>query len=99
MVYSVPESKRSLAQNQFEYQVPGDDTVYRIIKAKFLTAGQIEKLSDKDNISFVDILDLFSTDEAAGAAVRTLDTEQLQDLMHAWQTDSGIQLGESSASA
>jgi hypothetical protein len=98
MAFAVPESKRSLHQNQFEFTVPGDDTVYRIPKAKYLTVAEVEKLSDKDNIAFTDIVNIFGRDDETGAAVRQLDTDQLEALMNAYNDSSGIQLGESSAS-
>lgn len=99
MPYQVPESKRSIDQNKFEFTVPGDDTVYAVPAVKYLPLGQVEKLqgSAKD-ITLTDILDLFG-DDAAKAAIRTLDTEQLQALTEAWQKDSGVQMGESSASS
>lgn len=93
MAYKVPESKRSYKQNQFEFELP-DGKTYSIPKSKYLTIGQVEKLSAKTtetNIS--DMLELFGKGAAAKAA-RTLDIEQLQALMTAWQEDSGITTGE-----
>lgn len=98
MVFQVPESKRSLNQNQFEFQLPGDDTVYRIPKAKYLTSGEVEKLSNSTRVTFSDILTLFGKDEAAATAIRELDTDQLEALMNAYTEASGMSLGESSAS-
>ena len=99
MTYHVPESKRSIAQNQFIFDVPGDETIYSIPKAKYLPIGTIEHLStNSGQISITDILDLIG-DTAARDAARTLDQEQLQALMSAWQEDSGLTMGESSASA
>ncbi|WMI34031.1 tail assembly chaperone [Microbacterium phage TukTuk] len=98
MAYEVPASKRSIRQNQFEFKVPGDRKTYRIPKAKYLTMGQIEALQEKkDEVLLTDILEMLGQGEAR-EAVRTLDQEQLMDLMEAWQTDSGISVGESSAS-
>lgn len=99
MVYAVPESKRSIKQNQFEFTVPGDRKKYTIPKAKYLTVGQIEMLSTKDTeVTLTDVLDLIG-DGPAKEAARKLDQEQLANLMEAWQTDSGLDLGESSASS
>lgn len=97
MTFKVPESKRSIAQNQFEFELP-DGGTYSIPKAKYLTTGQVEKLSNvKGEATLIDLLDLFG-DGPASIAVRTLDTEQLQALMTGWQENSGITAGESSAS-
>lgn len=100
MTYEVPESKRSIAQNQFKFKVPGDRKIYSIPKAKFLPVGVIEKVSaNRDEVTLIDILGLLEgNDEKTGAAIRTLDSEQLIELTKAWQADSGIELGESSAS-
>lgn len=99
MAFKVPESKRSIKQNRFEFELP-DGTEVSIPKAKYLTIGQIETLTNKSGASDVkltDLLDLFDEPEAA-IAVRSLDSDQLTALMSAWQDDSGLTLGESSAS-
>jgi hypothetical protein len=98
MAFKVPESKRSIAQNRFEFELP-DGQTYSVPKAKYLTIGQVEKLSELgDDLNMADLLTLFDEPEAAAAA-RTLDVEQLEALMLAWQEDSGLSVGESSASA
>jgi len=98
--YTVPESKRSLHQNQFEFKVPGDKKLYRIPKIKYLPVGTIEKMAlAGKNVTISDMLSLFDGDNSAAAdAVRKLDREQLEALTRAWQEDSGIVVGESSAS-
>ena len=97
MTFQVPESKRSIGQNRFHFNLP-DGTAVSMPKAKYLTMGQIEHLSQNTgDIQLTDLLDLFDEPEAA-VAVRTLDHEQLQALMEAWQADSGLTMGESSAS-
>lgn len=97
MTYKVPESKRSVKQNRFEFELP-DGTEVSIPKAKYLTIGQIETLQTLGTeVKLTDLLDLFN-EPGSAEAVRTLDAEQLQDLMTAWQEDSGLTLGESSAS-
>lgn len=98
MVYKVPESKKSIGQNMFEFELP-DGMLVSIPKAKYLTAGEIESLAEnKGELKVTDILDLLGQTVEAQAAVRQLDIEQLMGLMKAWQEDSGIELGESSAS-
>lgn len=99
MVYEVPASKRSLKQNLFEFHVPGNKKTFSIPKAKYLTVGQVEKLSSNSaDVTLTDVLDLIGSGPAQEAA-RGLDQEQLTALMTAWQADSGIELGESSASS
>lgn len=99
MVYEVPESKRSIDQDKFEFKVPGDKRTYKVPKTKYLPLRAMEKLSGTaEDVSLSDILDLFG-DQQAQDAVRTLDAEQLKALTEAWQSDSGVQVGESSASS
>ena len=98
MVFQVPESKRSIDQNKFEFTVPGDEKVYRVPKAKYLTLGKMDVLSGKaEEVTIADIIDLFGEDNAE--AIRTLDKDQMEALTNAWQQDSGIEMGESSASS
>ncbi|UGL61825.1 tail assembly chaperone [Microbacterium phage Franklin22] len=98
MTFQVPESKRSIAQNRFHVELP-DGTAFSLPKAKYLTMGQVEKLSGQaTDVTLTDILDLFNDEAEAQVAIRTLDHEQLQALMEAWQADSGLTVGESSAS-
>lgn len=95
--FQVPESKRSIAQNRFEFDLP-DGTECSIPKAKYMTVGQVEKMSQLDGqLKITDILELFG-EMGAAEAVRSLEIEQLTALMEAWQADSGISLGESKAS-
>lgn len=100
MTFQVPESKRSIKQNQFLFQVPDDGREYSIPKAQFLPVGVIEKMAgNPEEVTILDILGMFDTaDEAATKAIRTLDATQLQALTQAWQDASGVTTGESSAS-
>lgn len=99
MVFQVPASKRSIKQNQFEFKVPGDKRTYSIPKAKYLPMGVVERMSSAEQVTLTDIIALFGDPESpAAVAVRTLDGEQITALTEAWQKDSGVQAGESSAS-
>lgn len=102
MVYSVPKSKRSLKQNRFEFNIPGDKRVHSIPLAKYLSTGQVEEIAKRgDHVGLIDILAIFDEKDVSKGtpeAVRTLDQEQLEALMQAWQAESGIAVGESSAS-
>lgn len=102
MTYAVPASKRSLKQNQFEFTVPGDKKKYSLPLAKFLPSGAVEEMAKlENNVGLSDILGFFDSAALApgtAAAVRKLDNEQINELMAAWQAESGITVGESSAS-
>ncbi|QDP45032.1 tail assembly chaperone [Microbacterium phage SanaSana] len=93
MTFEVPASKRSIKQNQFQFKVPGDRKTYSIPKAKYLSIGQVEELSQKGgDVQVTDLLDILGQGDAR-EAVRTLDQEQLVALMEAWQADSGLTAG------
>lgn len=97
-MYEVPASKRSIKQNQFQFKVPGDRKTYSIPKAKYMTIGQVESLQTKGSeVGLMDILEILGQGDAR-EAVRGLEQEQLMALMDAWQADSGLTVGESSAS-
>ena len=99
MTYEVPASKRSIKQNQFTFKVPGDRKTYSIPKAKYMTIGQVEALATKGGeVQLTDLLDILGQGDARDA-VRTLDQEQMMNLLEAWQADSGLSVGESSASS
>ena len=102
MVYHVPESKKSIGQNLFEFDLPAgtpgvpDGTVYALPKAKYLEVGVIEKLAENPkDLTITDLLDVLGRSDEVAQAIRKLDIEQLMDLMKAWQEDSGLSLGES----
>jgi len=96
-MYSVPESKRSLNQNQFEFTTDGSNK-FSIPKVQYLSLEFIEKAdSRKNGVQIVDICAELE-DAAAVTALKKLDGEQLGELTVAWMEASGASTGESSAS-
>jgi hypothetical protein len=96
-MYSVPESKRSLKQNQFEFTTDGKNS-FSIPKVQYLSLDFIEKASKHSSgVQIVDICVELGND-AAVAALKVLDGEQLGELAVAWMEASGASTGESSAS-
>jgi hypothetical protein len=94
MAFQVPAAKKSIGQNWFEFQMPGDDTVYRIPAVKTL---KLDRVADIER-SLASVRDLFE-EHAPGVFARFDDAEQFNELVKAWQSDSGVTLGESEASA
>jgi hypothetical protein len=94
MVYEVPASKASKDQDQFPFKI-GAKT-FKVKKAKYLSAGQLEDLTSGDMTRILDTFGARGT--AIGDAVRSLEIEQLTDLANAWTADSGLASGESQAS-
>lgn len=95
MAFSVPESKRSIAQNRFEFEVAG--TTYDIPQLKYLPVESMESFEGADPTPIRGLLAACDNDGAKNA-IRKLDGEQLEALMNAWQEASGVKVGESSAS-
>lgn len=92
MAFTVPESKRSIKQNQFEFEIDG--ATYTVPKMKYLP---VRVIADMESGGLAAVLKAFG-DENAVAAVSELDSEQLEALTNAWSEASDITPGESSAS-
>lgn len=96
-MYQIPESKRSLEQNQFPFTTDGENR-FTIPKVPYLSLDFIEKAAAHDSgVQIVDICAELGLVEAV-AALKTLDGVQLGELTAAWMEASGATLGESSAS-
>lgn len=93
MAYQVPKSKASIKQNRFEFEVDGK--TYDIPQMKYLSIGSVEAFENEHPIQG---LIMASDNEDARAALRSLEGDQLEGLMEAWQKESGVSVGESEAS-
>ncbi|QHB47186.1 tail assembly chaperone [Arthrobacter phage AppleCider] len=95
-VYRVPASKASLHQNQFRFQLPGEDNIRSIPKLKFLKpsiAIQVEGMPVQAALQL-----LFSLYQP-GLIDEFDDMEQLEGVIKAWANASGVSLGESKPSS
>lgn len=96
-MFEVPASKRSVKQNLFEFKV-GAKT-YTVPKFEHLPVGVLEAIEAAPDDAIGPYLSVFGEkDSAVGKAIRDLDKDQLTALIQAWQSDSGVTAGESSAS-
>ncbi|ALY08800.1 tail assembly chaperone [Arthrobacter phage Nancia] len=89
-VYRVPASKASLHQNQFRFQLPGEDHIRSIPKLKYLKpkiAVQVEGMPVQQALQL-----LFSLYEP-GLIDEFDDMEQLEGVIKAWADASGVSLG------
>ena len=84
--------KRDIAY--YEFQLPEDpaDVVHRIPLMQFLTLDQVNQMENDDSITGV--LELFGGDPDTIGAIKSLNGEQLNDLMEAWREASSLGLGE-----
>jgi len=76
----------------FDFQLPDDDTIHRVPYMQYLTIEQVSVLENDDSLAGV--LEIFGADEDTIEAIKTLDGEQLNDLMNAWRSASELGLGE-----
>jgi hypothetical protein len=93
MPFDVPQSKRSIKQNRFEFTLDGK--TYSIPLLKFAPVEAAEHFEVNHNVA--GILACCET-KAARDVVRAMDRSQFAALMDAWQKASGITTGESEAS-
>lgn len=112
MVYAVPPSKASIKQNRFEFTVPGSKKIYSVPKAQYVRPAFLARLralaadvpdgqEPPPEIAmelFNAQLEMFSH-YVPGFTDLFDDSEQIGELLVAWQAESSISLGESSASA
>lgn len=93
MSYTVPDSKKSIKQNRFEFVVASKE--FSVPLLKFLPVSAAAAFERGDPVE--GILEGCDT-QSARAAILSLDGEQFDAFIHAWSEASGIELGESSAS-
>lgn len=97
-MFELPDSKKSIAQNQFQFRV--GETEYSIPKIRYLTVDQADKINAAESEADVMLLagDLVGT-PALKKELRAMPAEHLIALLQAWGEDSGITAGESSGSS
>ena len=89
--FTVPASKRSIAQNQFAFNLEEGGPSYSLPLLRYLPVGVVAELEALAQPGLADVLRLFGDTEAL-TAVKTLDAEQMGALMTAWQDASGVTL-------
>ena len=88
MVFKVPESKASIGQNTYEFEIGGK--VWTIKKFKFLSVGAAESMQATGSLTVM----LNELDREAADELRKLNSEQFEALLNDWIEDSGIKPGE-----
>lgn len=93
MTFSVPQSKKSLNQNRFEFDHEG--TTYSVPLMKFVPAGSMEAFeAGKETTGLI----LAADNDKTRDLIRGLDADQIEALVGAWGEASGITVGESGGS-
>lgn len=94
MVYQVPASKKSIKQNRFEFAADGKTLSIPLMK--FLSVRAAEEFEAGRTVAGL----LAGADsDAARDAIRSMDSDQLEGFVAAWQEASGVEVGESPASS
>lgn len=93
-MFQVPESKKSIAQNRFEFE--HDGKTYSLPLLKFAPVEAAEAFENGRNVAGILAC---CENEAAQDVVRSLDGDQFGALMDAWSEASGVEPGESPASS
>lgn len=108
MAFKVPESKASIKQNVFEFQLPGHKKTFSVPKLEYMSAELVERLGDfkeykpGEEVSDEDGRAMFKLQNDIFRhycpEALSLDTEQAAALFAAWSEGSEVDVGESSAS-
>lgn len=96
MGYKVPDWKKSLDQNKFDVEV-GSKT-FQLVKVEYLTGAQTEMLANAGEFEGGMYALMDEICPGLGAAFKAVPTKFFNEFFEAWQADSGIELGESTAS-
>lgn len=97
MVYEIPKSRASIAQNRFDFKFAGSTKKYSVPLMKYIKPALAMRLEQMSNTEVV--VALFEEYFPGEALFEKFeDGEQFEAFMRAWQEASGVDLGESEAS-
>jgi hypothetical protein len=95
MVYTVPKSQASIAQNRFVFKMPGEAKQRSVPLLKFIKPSLVEALDGGEKFAVVrGLLDEY----VPGVYDQFEDMEQITDFYTEWAKQSGIDMGKSSDS-
>lgn len=87
-----------MAAELFTYKAESGDTI-KIKKFKHLPVGLIRKIRTKSNVDQMFTVIEAVANDATLAIIDEMDTDEFNAFTTAWQKDSGISVGESTASS
>lgn len=96
MTFEIPDSKKSIGQNVFE--VKAGTKTFKLPKAEYMSSRQALVFESGDLKAMFDLLDDLSTPKGLGEVLLDAPVSAMEELMQAWTGDSGLSVGESSAS-
>lgn len=95
-IYRLPASKKSLAQNQFQFQLVEDGPVLSIPKLKYIKPSLAVKIEEMPlQQAVIALFDEFHP----GLFDEFEDSEQFEEFTRAWAKASGITIPESKPSS
>jgi hypothetical protein len=97
VVYEVPKSKASVEQNQWSFKMPGDRKTYKVPKLQFIKPSLMRQMDTMTNQ--IDRVYALLENYHPGLVDNFDGLDQVQDFYEQWAKDSGITVGESSASS
>jgi len=99
MVYEVPDYKKSINQNKFEFTLDGK--TYTATRFDLLPVDFVESVGEIEEKHVLKALRLAlaGKDEALAVKLASQPLLAIKDLINAWQSAAGVTLGESEASA
>lgn len=98
MVYVVPDHKKSIKQNVFQFELNGktrEAVRFDMLPTEFLEA--LAELEEKHVVKAMRLA-LAGDDEKLAAELGAIPISSTKGLIEAWQKDAGVSLGESEAS-
>lgn len=98
MGYKLPDWKKSLDQNMFDFETDTGET-FKLPKAEYLTGNQVQRFAQADSIEGGVYTVLDEVAPGLGTALAAVPVKYVKEFIAEWQKDAGISLGESSASS
>lgn len=98
MVYVVPDYKKSIKQNVFQFELDGETheaTRFDLLPTEFME--DVAALDEKHVVKALRLA-LAGEDEALAKKLGALPMSETQNLIQAWQEQAKVSLGESKAS-
>ncbi|ROS62206.1 hypothetical protein EDF38_1309 [Frigoribacterium sp. PhB160] len=97
MVYEVPASKASVDQNVFTFKIPGDRRTHKVPKLRFIKPSLMREMDAQANR--IDRVYALLEHYVPGVVDKFESLDQLEALYENWAKESGVSVGESSASS
>jgi hypothetical protein len=96
-MFEVPTSKASIDQNVYSFKIPGDRRTHKVPKLRFIKPSLMREMDAQDNR--IDRVYALLEHYVPGVVDKFEGLDQLEALYADWAKESGVTVGESSASS